>query len=169
MKSFLIQQKLDLNNINDIIVQYNEYITIPFQFKNNNNQILDSIMNTIENSYKNTSSTSTTPSANTNILTTAIMSDHVFINLQLPASNGDIKRVGLTTSLPISDLVSKVFQFMRVKLKQLNQLVVNEDECHRQVFKVVGQNEYLLHTHFPLYMYDCFLKSVRLKVSISVY
>jgi hypothetical protein len=50
-----------------------------------------------------------------------------------------------------------------MKFKSLGQ-VVDEKIQHRQVLKVVGQNEYLLHKSFPLYMYDCINRALRLKV-----
>jgi hypothetical protein len=53
--------------------------------------------------------------------------------------------------------------FIRAKFKSIGQ-VIDADVKHKQILKVVGQNEYMLHKSFPLYMYDCFARSIRLKV-----
>lgn len=139
---FIKTQELDLNEMNATVAKYSEYITVPDGLKQM--FVLDGQVEL--NKYE--------------------CKDFVFINLSMPSSD-NCKRIGLTSSFLASDPVSKVIAYIQARFKALGQ-DVDESVAHRKILKVVGQDDYVLHPHFPLYMYDCFMRSIRLQVFLSL-
>lgn len=89
------------------------------------------------------------------------------INLRLPSVSDTVRNLTNNTMMPVFNTVAKLIEYTIAKFRNLGQIIDKETE-HRLILKVTGQKEYILRKNFPLYMFECFARSVRLKESVGL-
>lgn len=89
------------------------------------------------------------------------------INLRLPSTADTVRNLTNNTMMPVFNTVAKLIEYTIAKFRNLGQIIDKATE-YRLVLKVTGQKEFILRKNFPLYMFECFARSVRLKESVGL-